>query len=388
MNQDLTYDLIISGGGMAGLSLIHHIRKAGLTELRILLIEREEKLQNDRTWCFWERQPGLFEAIVYRQWDHVAIHGDDARALKLPLGDYRYKMIRGIDLYRYMDEMIAKDTYTTRLIACLEKIEEVDDYVLAHTTAGTWQGKHLFDSTHPFDPTGQKGHHLLQHFMGYVLKTEEPIFDVSLPDLMHFGIPQNDQCRFVYILPLAEDRALIEFTVFSDALLPREEYRSALNTYIRQRTGDVSWTVEEEEFGVIPMSDARTEEFPSSRVIRIGTAGGYTNPATGYTFLPTQKRLARLVAHYIETGTWQAPRSPWQDRFRLYASVMLNVLQNRRVPAPEMFYDLYARNPIERVFRFLDGESGIWEELKLMRTMAIQPFTAAAADILRKRIWR
>jgi lycopene beta-cyclase len=61
-------------------------------------------------------------------------------------------------------------------------------------------------------------------------------------------------------------------------------------------------------------------------------------------------------------------------------------LQHNRVPAPEMFFDLYARNPIDRVFRFLDGESTFMEEVTLMRSMAVKPFAQAALDVVRKRI--
>jgi lycopene beta-cyclase len=382
------YDIIITGGGMAGLSLVHHIRRAGLLSLRILLIDREPKRSNDRTWCYWEHEPDPFEAVVHRSWDHVAVHGGQKAPLHLPLGDYRYKMIRGIDFYAYMDRQMESDTATTRLLAQYEGYTEHTGHVEVHTSAGDFQGQWLFDSTRALDPGQRPGHHLLQHFLGYLIQTDQPVFDTQLPDLMHFGIPQQNQCRFIYVLPLAADRALIEFTVFSEQLLTRQAYEAALESYIAERTRGVKWQVLETEYGVIPMSDAPVQEFVSDRVIHIGTAGGYTNPATGYTFRPTQKRLAQLVAQYQRTGSWQAPVTAWQQRFRLYASVMLNVLQNHRVPAPELFYDLYARNPIERVFRFLDGESTFLEELKLMRTTAIRPFLAASADVLRKRVIR
>lgn len=382
----MQYDVIIAGGGMAGLSMLWQIRKAGLNHLHILLIDKAQKNQNDRTWCFWESGEGPFEHIIHRKWDHVRVHGAIHQFKDFALNDYRYKMIRGIDFYQFMDDQIDQDIACGRVLTTIQHIEADDNGCTVQTDHGSFYAKTVFDSTYrlPLNTPGR--HHLLQHFLGYIIQTSKPVFDVRLPDLMHFGIPQHDQCRFIYVLPLAPDKALIEFTVFSENLLSREAYEEALHGYIQLRVGHVDWTVTETEFGVIPMSDEPVKEFIHPRHIRIGTSGGYTNPATGYTFRSTQKRLADLVQAYVKTGSWFAPISPWQKRFGLYASVMLNVLQHNRVPAPEMFFDLYARNPIDRVFRFLDGESTFMEEVTLMRSMAVKPFAQAALDVVRKRI--
>lgn len=379
-------DLIIAGGGMAGLSLLHQLRRAGLTDLSVLLLDREEKRSNDRTWCFWETRPGPFEEIVSQKWAQVRIHGGPEKPLVLPLEGYTYKMIRGLDFYRFMDARLAADARTERRIDAVREIRDEGDRVRVLTDRGEYTAGMAFDSTWrmPMDAPGR--HHLLQHFYGQVIRTQRPVFDPTLPDLMHFGIPQNNQCRFIYVLPFAPDRALVEFTVFSEDLLDREAYAKALDAYLFEALGPVNRVVEETEFGVIPMSDEPVKEFVSPRIVRIGTSGGYTNPATGFTFYNTQKRLAELIAHYRKTGSWQAPRSLWQQRFGLYASVMLNVLQKNRVPAPDMFYDLYRKNPIDRVFRFLDGESSFPEELKLMRSTAIRHFLLASMDVLRRRL--
>ncbi len=382
----MDYDVIIAGGGMAGLSLLWQIRKAGLNDLQILLIDKELKNRNDRTWCFWESGEGPFEHLTYRTWDQVRVHGAKAQFKDFYLNDYRYKMIRGIDFYQFMDGQIEQDLACERTIATIQQIGADTGGCVVSTDKGDFYAKTVFDSTYRMPLNEQGRHHLLQHFLGYIIQTPKPVFDVTLPDLMHFGIPQHDQCRFIYVLPFAPDKALIEFTVFSEKLLNRQEYEDALCAYIQDRVGHSDWKIEETEFGVIPMSDEPVKEFLSPGHIRIGTSGGYTNPATGYTFRSTQKRLGDLINAYKTSGHWQAPVSQWQKRFGLYASVMLNVLQHNRVPAPEMFFDLYARNPIDRVFRFLDGESSFMEEISLMRSMAVKPFAQAALDVARKRI--
>jgi lycopene beta-cyclase len=92
--------------GCAGLSLaIHMIHSGKFTAKRILLVDKEDKNQNDRTWCFWETAPGLFESIVHTQWDKAWFHAKDFSRL-LELSPYRYKLIRGIDFYNYCLSLI------------------------------------------------------------------------------------------------------------------------------------------------------------------------------------------------------------------------------------------------------------------------------------------
>ena len=48
------FDIIICGGGAAGLLLAHGlIQNNAFDHLSIVLIEKERKNQNDRTWCFF-----------------------------------------------------------------------------------------------------------------------------------------------------------------------------------------------------------------------------------------------------------------------------------------------------------------------------------------------
>ena len=53
----LEFDDIILGAGASGLSLAYHMALAGLKR-RVLIVERAPKLENDRTWSFWEATPG------------------------------------------------------------------------------------------------------------------------------------------------------------------------------------------------------------------------------------------------------------------------------------------------------------------------------------------
>src|SRR5258706_10713868 len=85
------YDYIIAGAGCAGLSLaVHMIHSGKFSDKKILIVDKEEKNKNDRTWCFWETGPGLFEPLVYQKWKQVWFHGDKFSKL-LSLQPYEYK---------------------------------------------------------------------------------------------------------------------------------------------------------------------------------------------------------------------------------------------------------------------------------------------------------
>ena len=68
-----SYDIIIVGGGASGLSLASHLARSPLRDRSILIVEKDAKDKNDRTWCFWANQPSFFDDIVYRSWNQLQV---------------------------------------------------------------------------------------------------------------------------------------------------------------------------------------------------------------------------------------------------------------------------------------------------------------------------
>ena len=83
------------------------IRSGKFSDKKILLIDREPKTKNDRTWCFWEADESFFESIVYRKWPKVDFLSDTYSAA-LEIAPYEYKMIRGKDFYQFCFEAIGR----------------------------------------------------------------------------------------------------------------------------------------------------------------------------------------------------------------------------------------------------------------------------------------
>jgi lycopene beta-cyclase len=384
------YDYIICGGGMSGLSLAYYLINSKLEGKQILIIEPTEKNSNDRTWAFWEKDANPFESIVYRKWDSVNFYDTSGKKQHLDIGEYRYKVIRGIDFYKFIIPKLRESKRVSWVRDTVEDISDAKDFATVETATGDrFKASFVFDSTYKLKLNLSENYNLLQHFKGVVVQTEEPFFNPEIPDMMNFGVKQkNDECRFIYILPFDEKTALIEYTLFSESLLTPKAYDTELKEYISHNLRLPKHQVLEDEFGVIPMSDVPTEEFPSAHIVRIGTAGGYTNPATGYTFQGTQKRLQALVSQLEMTGKPKTENSWWHKRHVLYASVLLNVIQKKRYPIGEVFSQMYARNKPEIMFSFLDGESNIFQELRLMASTPIKHFGLAAFDTVIRNVKR
>lgn len=381
------YDYIICGGGMAGLSLAYYLKKSKLRDKSILIIEPKEKNTNDRTWALWEKSANEFEDILYRKWDTVQLIAADGKEQMLDMGGYQYKLLRGIEFYHFVTAELKKSGGVEWLKDSVRSISEAEDGAVVETQKGELlKASFVFDSTFQLNLSLRYNHNLLQHFKGYVVQTKKPAFNTAFPVMMNFNIEQQDDCRFIYLLPFDEHTALIEYTLFSETLLAHEEYDTELRRYINEHLHLTDYTILEEEFGIIPMSDVATDEFPSAHVVRIGTAGGYTNAATGYTFQNTQRKLQKMVETLAATGSPKVAGNWFSNRFRFYASVLLNVLEQKRHSAADIFAKLYDKNPPARVFSFLDGDTNLWEELKIMNSVPKSKFIAAVVAVLMRKL--
>ena len=372
---------------MAGLSLAYYLSQSPLRDRSVLILDREPKNRNDRTWCFWEReksQPDLnpFESILFRTWETVNFHGT-TYAGPLDMGSYRYKMLRGIDFYEFIQKELAQFPNFERKQATINRIKDTlqGGFVIADDEP--YMADYVFDSTFLLKLNQPENHNLLQHFKGWFITTEKPCFNPELPEIMDYRIAQHGDCRFVYVLPFDEKTALVEFTLFNDKLLTDADYDAEIRQYIDRFVDSGSYEITETEYGIIPMSDEVTAENPSRHIVRIGTSGGYTKASTGYTFQRTQRYLQALVHNLVQTGKPHRA-TPWfKNRFKLYDSIFLNVLEKHRHPADDIFTRVYTKNG-QHTFTFLDEETRLVDEVRLFATMPIMPFFRAFLDVL----WR
>jgi lycopene beta-cyclase len=372
-----TYDYIIAGGGAAGLSLAVHLLKAGLADTKkILLIERDEKNQNDRTWCFWEKDPGLFEDIVYKQWDRLTVWPDE-KARTTGIHPYRYKMIRGIDFYRHANDLLHTHKNIHRLKATVSAITHHDTHAVVTAGNHEYHAAYVFSSLLLQEPQLKKNQqYLLQHFRGWMIETEADIFDETTATFMDFRVDQQQGATFVYVLPFSSKRALVEYTLFSGTELDQAEYEKGLSTYIETRLRAGAYKIIEKEQGIIPMTDYT---FPvcDGRIIYIGTAGGNTRGSSGYTFRNIQKHSALLV-QALAAGQTPVVPPVVSKKARFFDAVLLQVLGKGYANGKTVFGRLFRKMKIAKVLHFLDGESTWSTDLQVITSQPKWPFLKAA----------
>jgi lycopene beta-cyclase len=377
LNEPSQYDYIVTGAGCAGLSLLVHMIIFGkLKDRKILLIDKDAKQSNDRTWCFWEQEKGLFEPIVYKQWKKLWFHAHGF-SKELQISPYHYKLIRGIDFYNYCLEEIKKHPNITFLQAGVERIFSNEEGTGCVADGITYKSQFLFNSILFQKPILQQHQYwLLQHFKGWVIETNEPVFNASSGTLMDFRTDQSNGTTFFYVLPFSPNKALIEYTLFSKELLPQEAYTNALKTYIGQQLQITDYIVAEEEFGVIPMSNYSFSTVQNN-IVNIGTAGGQTKASSGYTFRFIQKQAASITASLVQKGhPFDMQRH--SRRFHFYDSILLHILQHNMLGGDAIFADLFEKNKPQQVLKFLDNETSLAEELGIISTLPTLPFLKAA----------
>lgn len=365
-NNTAQYDYIILGAGCAGLSLLRRILKTpDLAEKKILLVDKKSTIINDRTWSFWEKEAGFFESIVHKKWEQLLFKSDHFSA-KLEVDDYQYKMIKGIDFYNDCFNEIS--LHSNVQIIYDDIISFSSKQIMLANTIVECGNAIVFNSTYKQLPQQKNKHYLLQHFKGRVIETAQPFFDVETATLMDFRVHQQYGTAFVYIMPFSATSALIEYTLFSAKLLPDQQYDIELNDYILNVLQLKQHTIIREEFGVIPMTNA---VFPSVEqgVFNIGTAGGQTKASSGYTFQFIQKQSAHIVAQLLQNKQPITLTSFFEKRFKLYDSTLLSILSNQQLGGADFFSELYQHNTAATIFKFLDNETSLKEEIKIMSTV-------------------
>ncbi len=224
MVQD-KFDYIIIGAGAAGLMLATAMdQDPFFASNRILLLEKQTTRSNDRTWSYWEKGSGPYDSLLTRQWEEIKFKGVNQVLIK-NIQPYSYKTLRGQDFYSFHYQNLEESNIVTLRHEAVLSIEESENFVAVRTTAQTYSGSYVFNSLFtPPSPKEQKKYPLIQqHFVGWFIRADKPIFQENVATFMDFSLPQKSNTRFMYVLPFSENEGLVEYTLFSKDLLEVSE---------------------------------------------------------------------------------------------------------------------------------------------------------------------
>ena len=363
MNQKI-YDYIICGAGASGLILVSSmINDKYFSNKKILLIEKENKNLNDRTWSFWEEKNGKFDELLSKSWSFAKFKSSNTN-LKFNLDPFIYKTIRSSDFYKKLFGKIKLNKQIKIQNLEVKKIISKKNKVVVRTNSEEFVGKYVFSSI--LDKTKLKNSsfpYLIQHFEGWFIKTKKPLFNDNEATLMDFSIKQKNDTRFIYILPFKSNEALVEFTLFSKSILKKPEYEKVLKQYMTSK-GINNYEILEKEKGIIPMTCYPFEKHNDSRLLFIGTAGGWTKASSGYTFKNIINKTELLINFLKKENDLKKFNN--KSRFNFYDLILIDVLYNFNHLGNKIFSSLFMNNKPNKVFKFLDETTTFLDELKIM----------------------
>jgi lycopene beta-cyclase len=382
VQENNKYNFIIAGMGCAGLSMAIQLKQSSVEFNKVLLIDKEPKDKNDRTWCFWTKEKtNWFNPIVFRRWENFTFKSHAFKKSFL-LSPYNYLMIRGIDFYTYCLNELKNDSRFEIIYSDIKKISSTNTEAFIETKNNTYCADYLFNSA--VLSQNKKPHHInyVQHFKGWVVETDANSFNETSPVFMDFDTEQHNDCRFFYVIPFAKNKALVEYTGFSKNKLPDTDYEAALKNYLKNKLNISAYTIIETETGEIPMMESEFVNPFGNRVINIGTAAGSSKPSTGYTFYFIQRNLKIIISQLEKNKTIKAVKRKF--RFSFYDKILLDVLDKKNILASEIFTRLFQKNKTTNLLSFLNEESSIIQDLSIMNSVPKIEFSRAAFSKLKK----
>lgn len=297
----------------------------------------------------------------------------------LPTNPFQYKMIQGIDFYQYVAQFAKTFEHIDWVTSKINSIQSSD----TNTTRVDWEGgaaiaDYVFSSIQKENIKPE----LWQHFKGIVVKFEQPVFDDAVARFMDFNVPQKEATAFMYLLPMAKDKALVEYTLFSPDIFDADEYDEVLDAYLAQHFNGMHYALEHTEIGAIPMT-AKKYGSKNGSMISIGTSGDAVKASTGFAFQFIQQQAIQLVQQ-LKNGL-PLDASVHHTRHHFYDAVLLYILEHKKMQGDEIFARIFNKNKAATIFNFLSNSSTLLEDIQIMRSLPTSIFLPAAIRVLFRR---
>lgn len=378
------FDYIFTGTGLSALMTVYKMVLSGnFTDKSILLLDENSKQTNDRTWCFWSEKETIWNSVISKKWDSALFANENFKR-DLDLKPYQYNQIRGLDFYNFVLEALSKQSNITFLKEKVTDINELETHVFVGTESNRYTSDYLFNSifTKALALNQNKYPVLQQHFTGWFVKSETEIFNPDQATFMDFSVEQRGNTRFMYLLPTSKTEALVEYTLFSEHLLPKEEYENEIQIYLRNLGAD-QYEIIEKEQGSIPMTCYPFWKKNTKRVLNIGTVGGWTKASTGYTFRNSDKKSWKLVG-FLQSKNPKMAAFHKISKFWWYDLLLLDILHRHNELGSSIFSSLFKKGNPALIFKFLDEETNLIEDLKVILKCPKMPFIKALFRALKK----
>ncbi len=377
--------MIFAGGGLAN-GLIAYRLCILHPELKILIVDGEERLGGNHTWSFhsgdltrdqWE----WIKPLVRFSWEGHSVRFPKFER-KLNSG---YHSLLSKDLhYTLYSELGKKGTALGR------KIQSVLPHSVSLDDGTEFTGKCIIDGRGM--PSGSSVPLAYQKFLGLDLVLKEP-HGLKAPVLMDSTVEQKEGFRFIYLLPWNERSLLVEDTRYSNSPhLDRDSIKADIEDYLKGNGWEISELMREEKGALpLPLGSLLEDLWPDLPpfIPRVGVGAGLFHPTTSYS-LPSAVRMAEKISGLKDLRTETVhplvrseAKMNWKrgGYFRLLNRLLFKAaLPENRYQVLQKFYEL---NP-ELISRFYAGRLTAWDKARILIGKPPVPISKAITSLLAK----
>lgn len=382
LNQNNHYDLVMIGAGAANLSLVLALKESNY-EGSVLILERSDKLPNNRIWSFWYHPtlPKHITSLISHKWVSWSVSiGTSCAIMNAPT--MPYCSITAETLSDAALAVIDKSANYSLLLSCdVVSIEHKKNTISVITPSAKFECSQVIDTRPPIPELPNVG--LLQSFYGMEIKTESAFFTPSKVDLMHKLHVSNNRLEFFYILPFSESHALLEYTCFTRENIPKMVLKHQIEAFVTKYINGTDYSLVRTESGVLPMYNI-TPPANKKNVIRAGISGGAMRASTGYCFSSIQTWAEQTAAMLVNAEPLKQI-IPIPNIYRWMDDLFLRVLCHNMNIAPVLFYDLTKKLSAPRFARFMTEKASVLDLLSIIWCMPKLIFLKALFNINEKK---
>ena len=377
------FDLVVLGGGCAGLSLSMALAAQGGRCPQTLVIESRAGYTNDRTWCYWKDVSAPEVYPTQHRWQTMRV-ANGGQNVSLDCGTTPYQMLAAQDFYAAAQAAVDQQpNMALRLgTSVIGEPSRSGGLWNMRTSSGNVTARSVVD-TRPSRLPQLDGATLWQSFYRHEIECSTSVFDPLSLDLMNFLAPDSRDVAFVYVLPVTPTRALIELTVFGATPLSPLELRARLDIAVARRVGAAPFAILRSEHGILPMGLNEAPLSADKSFVKVGVMAGGARPSTGYAFQRIQRWAGECADALLNTG--QPVGHPFDPLpLRVMDQIFLDVLRAEPNRGGAIFYSLFSGADPARVIRFLSGTAGFGDSLAVGAAMPVLPFLKAALAMTRR----
>jgi len=385
MKASSKFDFIIVGGGLSGLHLSYcFLNDIYFKDYSFLIIDKEKSNKEDNFFSFWEAGNGKWDKILKQRWNKADFYSSNEKVV-MDFSEYNYKTLSSSKFEEYVKRKIKKKKNFKFINDTVLKIREDKNKLVVVGNKKNYQAKHIFDSrlSNNIDKEIKKHTYLKQHFLGWVIKTDEKKFKKKSFVFMDYRIRDKNHTAFTYVLPFKKNEALIEYTYFSKDECNREIYKEYIRKYLSKYFNIKNYKIVKSEYGIIPMTSYPFYKGSTKNITKIGTAGGWVKPSTGYSFKNCEKYSLRIIKN-IKEG--KEIRIIPEKKYYFLDKILLGVLSQYNHIGETVFYKMIKRNPTKRVLEFLNEESDFLDIVKIIISMRSIYFVRIFIKSLYKKV--